>query len=51
MLHHQHGSIFIEYTVLLTLVSIGALGAIVALGPLLLGLFHYQQAVLLLPVP
>lgn len=45
------GSVFVEYVVVLSLVSVGAVTALVALGAPLLNLFLYQQAVLLLPFP
>jgi hypothetical protein len=45
------GSVSVEYVVVLSLVSVGAVVALVALGVPLLNLFLYQQAVLLLPFP
>jgi Flp pilus assembly pilin Flp len=45
------GSVFVEYVVVLSLVSVGAVAALVTLGVPLLNLFLYQQAVLLLPFP
>ena len=45
------GTVLVEYVVVLTLVVVGALGAIVALGPMLLGLYQYQHGLLLLPFP
>ena len=45
------GSVFVEYVVVLSLVSVGAVAALVALGAPLLNLYLYQQAVLLLPFP
>lgn len=45
------GTVLVEYVVVLTLVVVGAVGAMVALGPMLLGLFQYQRGILLLPFP
>ena len=45
------GSVSVEYVVVLSLVSVGAVAALAALGVPLLNLYLYQQAVLLLPFP
>lgn len=47
----ERGSVFAEYIVVLTAVSLGCAAAAIALGPLLLRLYLVQQAVLLLPIP
>ena len=47
----EQGTVFVEYVVVLALVAMAAVGAMIALGPRLLGLFHYQQALLLSPIP
>jgi Flp pilus assembly pilin Flp len=47
----DQGTVFVEYVVILTLVSIGLVLALVALGVPLLNLFLFQQAVVLLPIP
>jgi len=47
----DQGLIYTEYLVILTLVSLGVVGALIALGIPLLNLFLYQQAVVLLPFP
>jgi hypothetical protein len=47
----ERGSVFVEYLVVLTLVVLGAVSALVAIGPLLLGLYRMQEAVLLAPIP
>ena len=51
MLRDQRGAAVVEYLMVLIAVSLGAALALVALGGLLLRLFGYQQAVLLLPLP
>ncbi len=45
------GSVTVEYVVVLSLVSVAAVAALVALGLPLLNLYLYQQVVLLLPFP
>ncbi len=45
------GIAYVEYVTLLAGVSIGALGAVIALGPPLLGLYRMTKAVLLCPLP
>ena len=45
------GSVTVEYVVVLSLVSVGVVAALAALGVPLLNLYLYQQAVLLLPFP
>ena len=47
----DQGAVFAEYLVVLTVVSLGVVVALVALGVPLLNLFYYQQAVLSLPFP
>ena len=47
----DQGLAYIEYLLILTLVSLSAIGALIALGVPLLNLFLYQQAVVLLPFP
>jgi len=47
----EHGSVLVEYVVVLSVVSLGCAFATIALGPLLLDLYLVQQAVLLLPIP
>jgi Flp pilus assembly pilin Flp len=47
----DQGLVYTEYLVILTLVSLGVTGALIALGVPLLNLFLYQQAVVLLPFP
>ena len=47
----HEGSVYVEYLVVLCMVSIGAAFAIAACGILLLNLLHYQQAVILFPLP
>lgn len=49
--HDDRGTVLVEYVVVLTLVAVLAVGAVVALGPMLLGLFQYQHGLLLLPFP
>ena len=51
MLHDERGAVMVEYVVVLTLVALGAVGAVIGLGPALLALFRYQQALLLSPIP
>jgi hypothetical protein len=45
------GTVTVEYVIVLSLVSVGASIAIMGLGTLLLELFRYQQALLVLPFP
>jgi len=47
----ERGSVFVEYLVVLTLVVLGAVAALVAIGPLLLALYRMHEAVLLAPIP
>jgi hypothetical protein len=47
----QRGAVTVEYVIVLSLVSAGAATATIALGSVLLALFRYQQALLLLPIP
>ena len=47
----SHGTVTVEYVIVLCLVSVGASVAIIALGTLLLELFRYQHALLVLPFP
>jgi Flp pilus assembly pilin Flp len=51
LLCDTRGTAMVEYVIVLSLVSVGAALAIIGLGSLLLGLFSYQQAMLLLPFP
>ncbi len=51
LLRDQRGAVTVEYTVVLGLVAVGASVAVIGLGALLLQLFQFQQAVLLLPFP
>ncbi|MDD9934861.1 MAG: hypothetical protein OXT09_14725 [Myxococcales bacterium] len=51
LLRDQRGAVTVEYTVVLGLAAIGAAVAVIGLGALLLQLFQFQQAVLLLPFP
>ena len=41
----------VEYGIVLALVSVAAVLALIRAGLVLLQLFHYQQALLLLPFP
>lgn len=50
-LRDERGSVLVEYTIVLCLVAVGAVGALAACGVLLLRFFIYQQALLLLPFP
>ena len=45
------GAVFVEYTVVLALVSLGASLALIALGSILLELYRAQQSILLAPMP
>ena len=45
------GTVPLEYVVVLTLVSLGLVSAIAALGLPLLDLFYYQQTLVLMPFP
>jgi hypothetical protein len=45
------GTVLVEYVIVLSLVSVGASLAVIALGALLLDLFRYQQCILVLPFP
>lgn len=47
----DQGTVFVEYVVILTVVSLGASVALISLGVPLLNLFSYQQTVLSLPFP
>jgi Flp pilus assembly pilin Flp len=47
----SRGTVMVEYVIVLCLVAVGAAVAIIALGTLLLELFRYQQALLVLPFP
>lgn len=51
LLRDREGSVYVEYLVILCLVSIGAAFAIAVCGVMLLHLLHYQQTTILLPVP
>jgi Flp pilus assembly pilin Flp len=50
-LRDLRGAATVEYVIVLVLVSAGAALALVGLGALLLELFRFQQALLLLPFP
>jgi Flp pilus assembly pilin Flp len=47
----ERGGVMVEYSIVLSLVSVGAVLALIRAGVLLLQLFRYQQALLLLPFP
>jgi Flp pilus assembly pilin Flp len=47
----QRGGVMLEYGIVLSLVSVAAVLALIRAGVLLLQLFRYQQALLLLPFP
>lgn len=47
----SRATVTVEYVIALWLVSVGASLAIIGLGTLLLELFRYQQALLVLPFP
>jgi hypothetical protein len=51
MFSDQRGVVTVEYVIALSLVSVGASLAVIALGGVLLDLFRYQQALLVLPFP
>lgn len=50
-LRDARGAASVEYVIALALVSLGASLAVIAAGALLLELFRFQRAVLLLPFP
>jgi Flp pilus assembly pilin Flp len=50
-LGNEQGAVLVEYVVALACVSMVAVGAVVALGPMLLDLYQYQRGLLLLPFP
>lgn len=45
------GTASVEYVIVLSLVSVGAALAVIALGPRLLELFTLQRSILLSPIP
>jgi Flp pilus assembly pilin Flp len=45
------GTVMVEYALLLVLVALGLTAALIVCGRLLLRLFLYQQALVLLPFP
>ena len=47
----ERGAVFAEYVAILVLVSLGCVGATVALGVPLYNLYLFQQAILVLPIP
>ena len=47
----QRGAVFVEYAVVLSLLSLGASLAVIVLGSRLLELYRAQQAILLAPMP
>jgi Flp pilus assembly pilin Flp len=47
----EGGAVFVEYVVLLSVVSMVLVFALVGLGIPLLNLFLFQQAVVLMPIP
>ena len=51
LLRDHRGAVFVEYAVVLWLLSLGASLAVIALGSLLLDLFRFQHALLLSPMP
>jgi len=51
LLRDQRGTVLVEYAVVLSLVSLGAALAVIALGAQLLELYRAQQAILLAPMP
>jgi Flp pilus assembly pilin Flp len=51
LLSDQRGGVMVEYGIVLSLVSVGAVLALIRAGLLLLQLFRYQQSLLLLPFP
>lgn len=51
LLRDQRGAVFVEYAVVLVLVSLGASLAVIALGSTLLELYRAQQSILLAPMP
>jgi Flp pilus assembly protein TadG len=51
LLRDRCGTVFVEYAIVLSLVSLGASLAVIALGSVLLELYRAQQAILLAPMP
>jgi Flp pilus assembly pilin Flp len=51
LLRDQRGAVFVEYAIVLSLLSLGASLAVIALGSRLLELYRAQQAILLTPMP
>lgn len=51
LLRSTRGAVFVEYALVLALVSVGASLAVIALGLRLYLLFRAQQSILLSPVP
>jgi len=49
--HEQSGMVTVEYTIILTLLAVGACTAIATLAALLVRLFSFQQALIALPFP
>jgi Flp pilus assembly pilin Flp len=47
----QRGAVFIEYAIVLALLSLGGSLAVIVLGSRLLELYRAQQAILLAPMP
>jgi hypothetical protein len=47
----EAGNVFVEYVIVLALVSVGAVAALVAAGPPLLALSRMQRAWIELPFP
>lgn len=47
----EQGIAYVEYITLIVGVSLGALGAVIALGPPLHALYRMTQVVLLFPLP
>ncbi len=51
LLRDTRGTASVEYVLVLSLVSVGAALAVIALGPRLLELFLFQRSILLSPIP
>jgi len=51
LLRDHRGAVFVEYAVVLWLLSLGASLAVIARGSRLLELYRAQQAILLAPMP
>ena len=51
LVRDSRGTASVEYVLVLSLVSLGAALAVIALGPRLLELFLFQRSILLSPIP